>query len=111
MLYLALIGGDWRQGFTPITNRRKLDNGGFNDWGPLRAIWALNRLGSDKALLAPFDGHVTPAMLLLVREMIPRSRAYSHGLKDFADGVFPFDAYQVPEALLAPVADAGRIHA
>ncbi len=106
VLYLALIGRDWRRGFRPITNRRKLDNGGFNDWGPLCAIWALNRLGSGESLLAPFDGLVTLAMLELVREMIPRSRAYSYELKDFAGGVFPFDAYQVPEALAADVEDS-----
>jgi hypothetical protein len=111
VLYLALLGKDWRRGFTSITNRRKLDNGGFNDWGLLRAIWALNRPADEAELLAPFDGHVTPAMLQTVREMIPRSRAYSYELKDFAGGVFPFDAYQVPEALLAPASDGEHSHA
>jgi hypothetical protein len=44
-----------------------------------------------------------------VREMIPRSRAYSYELKDFAGGVFPFDAYQAPEALAADVEDSRAI--
>src|SRR5262245_18907451 len=55
LLYLALLGRDWRRGFTPISNQRKLDNGGFGNWGPLRVIWALNRPSDEPELLAPFD--------------------------------------------------------
>jgi hypothetical protein len=29
LLYLALIGKDWRKAFTTISNQRKLDNGAF----------------------------------------------------------------------------------
>jgi hypothetical protein len=43
--------------------------------------------------------------------MIPRSRAYSYELKDFAGGVFPFDAYQVPESLLAAASEEASRHA
>ena len=41
LLYLALLGKDWRAGFTPITNQRKLDNGAFHGWSAIsRALVA-----------------------------------------------------------------------
>jgi len=38
LLYIAMIGKDWRKAFTPPTNQRKLDNGAFLGWGMLRAL-------------------------------------------------------------------------
>jgi hypothetical protein len=111
LLYLALIGKDWRKSFTPISNRRKLDNGAFAGWPLFRALMLLRSPCYEAWLLAPFEGLVTPAMLQTVRGLVARRSAYACRLEDFAAGSFPFDAYDVPEALLAPAADQERRHA
>jgi len=105
LLYLALLGRDWRKGFVPITNRRKLENGAFDGWSLFSAIQLLRSDAYETWLLAPFGAHVTPPMLRRVRELVPRLHAYAYKLEDFAGGVFPVDAYQVPESLLAPTLD------
>jgi hypothetical protein len=100
LLYLALIGKDWRTGFTPITNPRKLANGAFVSWSPFRALSALHSPWHESALLAPFDGHVTGAMLAQLRPSIPRPNAYRYQAADFQTGAWPFDAYCQPVTLV-----------
>lgn len=71
LLYAALRGKDWRRGFAPITNPRKLENGAFYDWG---AYHALRRIRFDEveALLAPFNGVVDAAVVERLRAFLPK---------------------------------------
>ena len=111
LLYLALIGKDWRRSFTPIANRRKLDNGAFPSWPLFRALWSLHSEADETWLLAPFEGLVTPAMLLAIRRLVARRSAYAYEPGDFVAGSFPFEAYEVPEALRTPAMAEERSHA
>lgn len=111
LLYLALIGKDWRQSFTPIANRRKLDNGAFPGWSLFRALRSLHSVADETWLLAPFEGLATPAMLQAIRRLVARRAAYSYRPDDFVGGSFPFQAYDVPEALRAPAMAEERGHA
>ncbi len=54
LLYQVLRGKDWRKGFAPITNQRKLANGAFHDWGLHHALRRLHAAGAQEKLLAPF---------------------------------------------------------
>lgn len=96
LLYAALLGKDWRKGFTCITNRRKLDNGAFASWALFRATETLHLPSSEEALLAPFGGLVTSHMLQNVRELIPVQRHYHDRPEQFTGTNFPFEAYNLP---------------
>jgi hypothetical protein len=101
LLYLALLGKDWRKSFTPPTNRRKLKNGAFQGWVLFRALRLLHSKFSEAQLLAPFDGIVTPQMLANVRRVISNPNSYSHSVEQFEAGNFPFEAYTIPEVSLS----------
>ncbi|MCI0397848.1 MAG: hypothetical protein L0332_22050 [Chloroflexi bacterium] len=103
LLYLALLGKDWRKGFTPVTNPRKLANGAFQGWTLFRALTLLHVPACESWLLAPFDGVVTPEMLQQVRRLVPARSPYQYRPEQFAPAAFPFDAYLVPET--APVGE------
>jgi hypothetical protein len=105
LLYAALLGRDWRKGFTPITNRRKLDNGAFHGWGLFPALYALHSQTCEAWLLAPFAGLVTPDMLHQVRALVPLVGVYAYRPDDFTPGAFPFDAYSGPAASPARTPD------
>lgn len=107
LLYLALLGKDWRKGFTCVTNPRKLENGAFYDWELFRALATLHSPSREMALLAPFDGLVTPAMLHQIRQLIPTRNVYTHQPDQFIDRSFPFEAYSVP----VQASNHGGIHA
>ncbi|MBI5931318.1 MAG: hypothetical protein HY862_18570 [Chloroflexi bacterium] len=96
LLYLALMGKDWRKSFRFFTNQHKLDNGAFHVWGLFRATSALHMASREEELLAPFNGLVTPVMLQQIRQLIPAPNAYKLLPEQFMDGQFPFDAYSVP---------------
>ena len=72
LLYQALRGKDWRKAFAPITNTKKLENGGFWAWGRLRAVAAVHSSVRQEALLQPFGGVVTAETLAGVRARLPR---------------------------------------
>ena len=97
LLYLALRGKDWRRAFTPISNRRKLDNGAFVAWALFRALGSLHSPWNTDALLAPFEGAVTPEMLARLRELLPNPSPYRLRPEEFAGGAFPFEAYTAAE--------------
>jgi hypothetical protein len=99
LLYLALMGKDWRKGFTSIINQRKLDNGAFYGWSLFRAVAALHMPSSEAELLAPFDGLVTPLMIQHLRELVPIPQSYHYRSDQFALGSFPFEAYSLPAAV------------
>ncbi|MBN1887818.1 MAG: hypothetical protein JW850_07495 [Thermoflexales bacterium] len=107
LLYLALVGKDWRKGFTPPTNRRKLENGALVGWKLFRALDLLHRRANEEWLLTPFDGLVTPTMLQQLRELLPRLNPYAYIPEQFAGGKFPFEAYCAPEALHTPLSEGG----
>ena len=98
LLYQALRGKDWRKAFTCPANPRKLANGAFLGWSLFRSHEMLHSRLSEDALLAPFDGLVTPTMLQSLRGLLPAVRnGYSFRVEQFADGNFPFDAYVIGE--------------
>jgi hypothetical protein len=105
LLYMALLGKDWRKSFTPVSNRRKLENGAFYGWGLFRALRMLHLKFYEEALLAPFEGIVTPEMLAQVRSLIVVHKLYSYSAEQFKAGSFPFEAYTLPEALLSDISD------
>jgi hypothetical protein len=105
LLYLALLGKDWRKGFTPVTNRRKLENGAFYGWRLFRALRMLHLKFYEEALLAPFEGIVTPEMLAQVRRLISNHNLYSYSMEQFKAGSFPFEAYTLPEVVLSNISD------
>ena len=72
LLYQALRGKDWRKGFTPITDHRKMDNGGFYDWGLYHALRRLHSEWAQEKLLQPFAEVVDAETLQKVRAMLPR---------------------------------------
>jgi hypothetical protein len=111
LLYLALLGKDWRKTFTPVTNRRKRENGAFYGWGLFRALRMLHLKFYEEALLAPFEGIVTPEMLAQVRSLIAVHHLYSYSAEQFYAGRFPFEAYTLPEALLSDISNRNRDHA
>ncbi len=94
LLYQALRGKDWRKAFTCPSNPRKLANGAFAGWVLFCSLNMLHSRFSEEALLAPFDGLVTLAMLETVRRLLPAIRtSYPLRPEQFAGGAFPFDAY------------------
>jgi hypothetical protein len=97
LLYLALTGKDWRKGFTPITNERKLANGAFHGWSLFRALAAIRNPHAEAALLAPFDGLVAPATLQSLRLLMPPVLPYRLRPNDFTATSFPIEAYVTPE--------------
>lgn len=111
LLYLVLRGKDWRKAFTPVTNRRKLENGGFSSWGLFRALSVLHFPMVEQELLAPFDGLVTPEVLRVVRSLVPRLTAHSFSPEDISGGAFPADAYVVPEEILSHTPGQDRANA
>jgi len=56
LLYAVVRGKDWRKGFTPITNKRKLDNGGEGEWGLYKA---LRRLSYSAATCSIFSEYLS----------------------------------------------------
>ena len=93
LLYLALIGKDWRRAFTPPTNQRKQDNGAFFGWGMFRALETIQLRYREEELRLPFDGAITPDMLNELRDLLPKLNAYIYKPSDFAHGSFPVNAY------------------
>jgi hypothetical protein len=102
LLYLGLTGKDWRRAFTPLTNRRKLDNGAFFGWGLFRALRPEYFGVADAALLAPWDGLITPRMLEELRKLLPRITQFTCKAEQFAGGRYPFDAYEEEAAAGQP---------
>jgi hypothetical protein len=96
LLYAALLGKDWRKGFTCVTNRRKLENGAFAAWALFRSVAMLHMASHEEWLLAPFGGLVTPPMLQSLRELIPMQNVYHYRPEQFRGDSFPFEAYSVP---------------
>jgi hypothetical protein len=111
LLYLALLGKDWRKSFTCITNRRKLDNGAFYGWGLFRAMAVLHMPSCEANLLAPFDGLVTPAMVEHIRQLVPFQNKYSYRPEQFAAASFAFEAYTVTGSAQASITDDRNTHA
>ena len=94
ILYLSLIGKDWRKAFTPPTNQRKLENGAFWGWKMFRALQTIHLKSKEEELIAPFDGLVAPQMLKELRDLMPiASNSYAYKPSDFTNGNFPFDAF------------------
>lgn len=80
LLYAALRGRDWRRGFTPISNARKLENGGFYGWALQRALRRIGAAPKNRdameSLLAPFDGLVSAEAVRRVCALLPTKGYY-----------------------------------
>lgn len=74
LLYLILRGRNWQHAFAPMTNPRKLENGGFYNWGARRALRALHSEWEEERLLKPFAAFVRSDALCLIREWVPPLR-------------------------------------
>jgi|SRR6185437_6515108 len=101
LLYLMLLGRDWRRAFAPITNQTILANGGFFNWRFWPAMNALHARYAEERLLAPFAGLVSVSQLEALRSLIPNPRS-AHRYEDtlmFQSGSWPFDAYHQPSTL------------
>lgn len=110
LFYLALTGKDWRRGFTVPINRRKLENGAFWGWAMFRALQVIHNRFKEQELLAPFDGLITPQMLVELRRWLPSGNPYSHRLEEFVDRKCPFDAYLEGKGVNAIVPFKGTFH-
>ena len=95
ILYLALVGKDWRKGFAAATNRSKLENGAFPGWAMFRALAAIHNPADEPWLLAPFGGIVTRQMLQSIRSPLPAPSPYAYRPEQFARANFPFEAYVI----------------
>ena len=93
LLYLALMGKDWRKAFTPLTNQRKLDNGAFWGWKLFLALFKVHSKFNETELLAPFEGVITPQMLQDLRGFLPSAYPSSFRPDEFTRTSFPFEAY------------------
>lgn len=108
LIYLALTGKDWRKAFTPVTNTRKLLNGGYNNWGLHDALHAL-KFAPPSDLIAPFDGLLTYEVLPPLRALLP---TFNHTIDltadRFRDNNWPFDAYNATaiSGIFAPITQA-----
>lgn len=111
LLYTALLGRDWRRGFTPMTNQRKVENGAFYGWALFRALAILHAPSCEAELLAPFEGLITPAMLAQLRSLIPSQDPWTCRPEQFTGGSFPFEAYKDSAPLLAQAQAEGGAHA
>lgn len=108
LLYVALLGRDWRKGFTLPTNPTRLANGAFDSWGLFRAWGFLHREVNDLDLLEPFGDLVTLPMLRQIRVLLPWKLLSGFTYTEFAQGSFPFDAYTVPADWLQPKPEANH---
>lgn len=98
-LYLALLGKDWRKGFTCVSNPNKLANGAFHGWNMFHAFTMLHIQWCEAELLAPFDGLVTSAMLQPLRRWIPNYNGEHYRPQQFVGGNWPFEAYILPDSV------------
>lgn len=96
LLYLALRGKDWRKGFTPPSNQRKIDNGAFEGWILFSSLARIHSPVWENWLLEPFAGHVTLATLEHLRRFLPKVHAYAFKREQFSGHNFPFYAYNLP---------------
>src|SRR5258708_6292245 len=102
LLYQALLGRDWRRGFTPPHNPRKLANGAFTSWALFHALARLHFSFTMAEVLAPFDGLVTPAMLAALRPLLPLLKTDEYQVAQFAPGAWPFESYKLPPVTAVP---------
>ena len=77
LLMSALRGRDWRRGLTPITNAKKLANGGAPGWRGHLALWEVHAGVNDcPGLRQVFDGLVTKEMHAAVCARLPKGSLY-----------------------------------
>jgi len=106
LLYMALLGKDWRRAFTPPSNPRKLANGAFVSWALFGALARFSFAHHQQELLAPFEGLVSAAMLEQLRPLLPRPGRSEYQAAQYVPRNWPFEAYCVPRsAIQAPHAE------
>lgn len=84
LLYLALLGKDWRRGFCYTRNPRKLENGYLPTFGAMIALSNVKSLYNSPRLLAPFAGVIDEDILKSVRARLPKSGWYTDLLAEDA---------------------------
>jgi hypothetical protein len=115
LLYLALMGRDWRAAFTPISNTARLEHGAYGGWGfwhaystlrvlvpPVRTKYytdlqweSTQRRHAEhvESWLVPFEGTVTSEMLGRVIALLPTARRDDYQPAQFTRESWPFEAY------------------
>jgi|GEM_PF-6190377 len=78
LLYLALMGLDWRQAFSPIRRPNKLRNGRRPYDSAVRALAIVRASFRDQEWIALFNDLVTSEMLDTLRERLPKVTREMH---------------------------------
>lgn len=99
LLYNALRGKDYRKGFTPTTNRKKIINGQYRDSGMMKAVASARLESTKEAVLLIFGKHITREGLESLIAMLPPEEELYPG-KDTADKQYRYtllelDPYRV----------------
>lgn len=70
LLYLILMGRDWRKGFTACTNVKKLSNGQNPLMGLRNALYRFKSDWTIQLLFAPFEGYISESAIDKARSYI-----------------------------------------
>lgn len=71
LLYLAIRGKNWKKGFTPFRNHKKIVHQGVWNWGGTKALLMIYSKYQEDRLLAPFGGIITKEGLAELRSYLP----------------------------------------
>ena len=110
LLYLALRGKDWRKAFTPLSNRRKIDNGAFWGWKMFLALCMLHSKFNEEEVLAPFDRLITAEILQDLRTFLPLVYSSTFRPDEFKRTSFPFEAYKEQTTIPTPTQETGTFN-
>lgn len=74
LVYAMLRGKNWQKALTPITNRKKLDNGAAEGWIGRKALNSIVRATGPLPLMLPFKGIVSDTALEALKASLPEYR-------------------------------------
>jgi hypothetical protein len=100
LLYLILMGKDWRKAYTAPTNANKVANHAKSNWGFHQAYRALTNSHYQAAILEPFKDFVKPGTIGIVEKIIGCQMKW-YDLPAITDLASQYEAYNdEPVALL-----------
>lgn len=99
ILYAALRGKDWRKAITPLRDKKRLENGAFENCGLVRGLVKVHFTKDVYHLLAPFAGSITAETVKSLLTYIPTSIDARQHYNSLREGKYNFDAYNVPISL------------
>ena len=74
LVYAMLRGKNWHKAITPITNRKKLDNGAAVSWIGRNVVHSIVRAVETRPLMTPFEGFVSDTALASIQALLPEYR-------------------------------------